>query len=93
MAQMTTDMIVAATTFGAWLISATNTYALIVDGDAKGVRPYSSMYLAASNSFLTYQLVSLEQAVTAVVSVLFVLLNIVNASLIIRYQGFAPWPK
>lgn len=93
MAQMTADMVMAVTMFGAWLISATNTYALIVDGDAKGVRPYSSMDLAASNSFLTYQLVSLEKAVSAVVSILFVLLNIINASLIIRYQGFAPWPR
>lgn len=93
MAQITADMAMAATMFGAWLISATNTYALIVDGDAKGVRPYSNLYLAASNSFLAYQLVSLEQVVTAIVSGLFVLLNIVNASLIIRYQGFAPWPR
>jgi len=92
-AQMTADMAMAATMFGAWLIDATNTYALIVDGDAKGVRPYSSMYLAASNSFLAYQLVYLEQAATAAISVLFVLLNIINASLIIRYQGFAPWPR
>lgn len=93
MAQMTADIAMAVTMFGAWLISATNTYALIVDGDAKGVRPYSSMYLAASNSFLVYQLVSLGQTVSAAVSALFVLLNVVNASLIIRYQGFAPWPR
>ena len=90
---MTADTAMAATMLGAWLINATNTHALLVDKDAKGIRPYASMYFALSNCFLTYQFVSLGQMATAIASGLFVLLNIVNASLIIRYQGFAPWPK
>lgn len=87
---MTPDMVAAAITFGAWLSSATNTYALLKDGQAKGVRPYANMYLAISNSVLTYQLGALGQVLTSTVSGLFVLLNILNAILIVRY---AAWQK
>lgn len=87
---MIPDKIMAASMLGAWLISTTNTYALLTDRQAKGIRPYANMYFAISNSVLTYQLGALGQPLASTVSGLFVLLNILNAILIIRY---AAWQK
>lgn len=87
---MNSDAIVAISMFGAWMIATTNTYALLKDRQAKGIRPYASMYLAVSNSALAYQLGALGQPLASMVSGLFVLLNIINAILIIRY---AAWPR
>lgn len=88
MAKVTPDALAATLMLGAWLSATTNTYALFRDRQAIGVRPYSNMYLAISNSALAYQLASLGQPLASAVSVLFVLLNILNATLIVRYAAW-----
>lgn len=80
------DIITAATMFGAWCLSAINVWALIKDNDAKGIRPYASLYLSVSNTVLSVNLWSVGSVASASVSFLYAALNIVNASLIIWHQ-------
>lgn len=83
---MSADLLTAITMMGAWCLSAINVWALIKDGDAKGVRPYASLYFAVNNTILAMTLWQLNQTLSATVTGLFVVLNLVTAALIIRYQ-------
>jgi hypothetical protein len=83
---VSSDLLTAIMMMGAWCLSAINVWALIKDGDAKGVRPYASLYFAVSNTMLAMSLWHLDQTMSATATGMIAVLNLTNAALIIRYQ-------
>ncbi len=80
------DKIAAFFMFGAILVSLTNTRALIKDRQAKGIRPWLSLYLAMTNIIMAMMLLQDGgKPFTASVFILAFFVNTTNATLIFRF--------
>ncbi len=82
------DVIMAISVSVGVCLGLLNTWALVVDGAALGVRPYAAAWVGISNALLGIQLLGLGQVATAAAFLLSASVNFTNASLIAWHQWF-----